>query len=118
MATIPETDMTVLWLQLGAPGRTPVLCMRCDNKGHCLLKAAKNLALSEGVSSRPVEIDFRLHQEIFEALHGQQNSIWHVGNGYGCIVECEGVRAIGIASKSEPRRRATMLSIAMSLRVR
>lgn len=89
MATIPETDMTVLWLQLGAPGRTPVLCMRCDNKGHCLLKAAKNLALSEGVSSRPVEIDFRLHQEIFEALHGQQNSIWHVGNGYGCIASAK-----------------------------
>lgn len=118
MATCPGIDVTVLWLQLGANDCTPVLCVRCDDKGHCLLQSARNLALDENVRSLPREINRRLDQEVCEALRGQESSIWHVGECHSCIVEGgEGVRAVGIASTSKERTRATLLSIAMSLRV-
>ena len=119
MARCPGIDVTVLWLRLEANDCAPVLCLRCDDKGHCLLQSAKNLALDESVRSPPREINQSSDQEVCEALRGQENSIWHVGEECGCIVKGpEGVRAVGIASTSKERARATLLSIAMSLRVR
>jgi hypothetical protein len=113
--------VTVLRLPLRAHLGTPVLCVRCDHKEHCLMQAAFNFAKYETDDIQPTmkmtELSFELHPEVIEALHMEREPCWHVGNGYGFITEAGGVRAVGIASTIRERKRVTMLAFAVAVRV-
>lgn len=117
MAKCPEIDVRVLWLPFTPHSRRPVLCVRCHDKENRLLQSARNLALDEDQDiARPERMSaLNLDLEVCEALR----EFWPDDVGCGCIVKggAEGVRAVGIASRSRERKRAAMLSIAMSLRV-
>ena len=115
----PGISVTMLWLPL-----TPVVCVRCDDKDILLLKFAINLAQDEGVIGQQSVREVNLCDDSFvcDAMAVQlgSNDLWQ----YSCIIEhvgCEGmfVRAVGISYKNSwVRKRATMLSMALSLRCR